>query len=693
MSDTEPFSFPKICDDDIAWACKVMGLPEGAFDETRTFALKSPESIDIAACPGSGKTTLLVAKLAILARKWPYRRRGICVLSHTNVARREIEERLGNTAEGQKLLSYPHFIGTIHGFVNEFFGLPGLRFEGHHIAVIDDALCEKRRRGLLTQPRFGALSTWITNKEKPSQFNPHPNNIVKNLFVASADFAVENKNGEAPFKDASGPSARQLKALVKLVVEDGFHRYDEPLRTWAPNLLNAFPHLLPALRHRFPILFIDEAQDNSELQSSILHRVFWEGDKPIVRQRFGDGNQAIYRSAYDNEGARTDPFPAPAIRHDIHNSHRFGERIAAFADPLSVDPQGLAGVGPDQRKVSAQVDDKHAIFLFDGGACDQVLPTFSRYLGEVFNEDALRKGSFVAVGAVHKRPDDDTKKPRSVCDYWTEYEPELSKSEPRPKTFVEYLWAGRAKVDADNSNAASHVVESMAEGVLWGARTAGANLARRRRKHRYVRELLIENEDALANFTELVRRLAVDKEAYCQQCWDEEWKDKVRDVIGALPDNSLDLEKLEDFLSWPESTAPTATPATQKSNFFREPQTNASLVVPKIRVGTVHSVKGETHTSVLIVETYNQVHQMSRLKNWLLGKEGTEIQRNSESARLKLQYVAMTRPTHLLCLAIPGETFADDDRHNLIRLGWQVATLSKDGNCHWLPPGPQGELF
>lgn len=79
------------------------------------------DSVDIQAFPGSGKTTILVAKLAILAKKWTYSNVGICVLSHTNVAREEIEERLGNTEIGRKLLSYPHFIGTEHSFLIHMF--------------------------------------------------------------------------------------------------------------------------------------------------------------------------------------------------------------------------------------------------------------------------------------------------------------------------------------------------------------------------------------------------------------------------------------------------------------------------------------------------------------------------------------------------------------------------------------------
>ena len=88
-----------ITDVDIDW---VEGILDGniKFDQPRRNIIKNLESIDIQAFPGSGKTTILVAKLAILAKKWTSTTSGICVLSHTNVAREEIEKRLGNTEIG-----------------------------------------------------------------------------------------------------------------------------------------------------------------------------------------------------------------------------------------------------------------------------------------------------------------------------------------------------------------------------------------------------------------------------------------------------------------------------------------------------------------------------------------------------------------------------------------------------------------
>ena len=136
----------KISDDDIDW---VEDLLKINFDEDRRRIIKSLESRDVQAFPGTGKTTLLVGKLAILARKWNYSNCGICVLSHTNVAREEIEERLGKTEEGSRLLSYPHFIGTLHSFFDSFVSIPWLRSQGIKINLVDNEIVLRLHWGAL----------------------------------------------------------------------------------------------------------------------------------------------------------------------------------------------------------------------------------------------------------------------------------------------------------------------------------------------------------------------------------------------------------------------------------------------------------------------------------------------------------------------------------------------------------------
>ena len=50
---------------------------------------------------------------------------------------------------GQRLLSYPHFVDTIHGFVNRFLALPWLYSNGYPSPTIDDDVATAYRRSVL----------------------------------------------------------------------------------------------------------------------------------------------------------------------------------------------------------------------------------------------------------------------------------------------------------------------------------------------------------------------------------------------------------------------------------------------------------------------------------------------------------------------------------------------------------------
>lgn len=234
MTNTNLFEPPPVTDEDVAWVCNALQLPKSAFSgadgkDPRLEILKSAATLDVEACPGSGKTTLLVAKLAVLARKWGDRRRGICVLSHTNAARREIEQRLGDTAEGKRLLSYPHFVGTIHGFVNEFLALPWLRSKHFPIRMIDDEVCQVRRWKKLPVGTRIAL-------EK----NGHDHTLLK---VASVDFSVnvpwgpKGKDGKRGRLGKTTRTYQAIQAACKAAAQEGFFCYDE-MFLWGRELLD-----------------------------------------------------------------------------------------------------------------------------------------------------------------------------------------------------------------------------------------------------------------------------------------------------------------------------------------------------------------------------------------------------------------------------------------------------------------------
>ena len=322
------------------------------FEDARRAILRSNESFDVQACPGSGKTTLLVAKLAVLAEKWPHSRRGVCVLSHTNAARREVETRLAGSAAGQRLLTHPHFVGTIHGFVNDFLALPVLRSDGCTVTLIDDEACfELIKRRLTSWPARGKLGNLAF---KQRTLDGHIRSLV---CPGSVDKLI------AP-TGVDGSLWNVLTGAKAAVIEKGFW-YHADMFAAAEQLLSRYSRVAEFMRWRFPAVFIDEMQDTSEVQSQVLSRLF---PLPVcaLRQRFGDSNQAIYD--FGQSRATTDPFPSPDFR-TLPNSRRFGSQIARKAEPLAVDPPDpeLKGEGPEQDLLPAILNPDempHTVFSF-----------------------------------------------------------------------------------------------------------------------------------------------------------------------------------------------------------------------------------------------------------------------------------------------------------------------------------------
>jgi hypothetical protein len=654
VANADAFQPPAIEDADIAWACGVMGLPATAFagtdgNDPRIVVLKSMETLDIEACPGSGKTTLLVTKLAILANRWAQRRQGICVLSHTNAARNEIEVKLSTCSAGSALLRYPHFVGTIHSFVNEFLAVPWLRSQGYPIKVIDNEIALNVRWSKV------AIGTKAYLRKK--------NREKYCLTYDRADFG----GGE---KSLLGEHTDTYKALVSICAEtskSGYFCYDE-MFVWAAQLLDSYPHIVNDIRLRFPLVFIDEVQDNSELQSAFLNRVFFSNQNPTIRQRFGDSNQAIFQHARQN-GATTDPFPGIA-KMDLPHSFRFGQSIADAANPLGVAPQGLIGRGPALEVAVAARDRRNALFLFDDQTIHSVLAEYAKYLLDAFSADELARGLYTAVAAVHASDKSD-KVPRLLGHYAPTYDPEINRKDPSPATFIQYIFSGRREMVG---RADVHpIVSKMAAAILRLAQLADADvpIARHRNSHRCVLELLSKNRDAQRSYLDLLDRVVCDGGAVSSAYWNGECKSRVAAIAGAIAGNSMKVSECAKFLEWTEQPSAEAERMSRThDNVYRYPPEAPRV---NIRLGSIHSVKGETHTSTLVLDSYFYRHHLQELKPWLLGaKIGGNNQNERMRERLRVHYVAMTRPSHLLCLAMRHDSLTDEDSENFKARRWRI---------------------
>lgn len=659
------FSIPPITDDEVAWASELMGLGANGFavidgDDSRLRAMQNLETCDFEACPGSGKTTLLVAKLAILASRWPSRQRGICVLSHTNAARDEIDQRLCSTGPSSSLVRYPHFIGTIHGFVNEYLALPWLRSKGIMIKQIDTSIALKRRHQKLEWK-------WRVAMEKRGL-------SINALQYDQPDYSGANKGKLSQDTDF----CRAMDAAARVVSEEGYFCFDE-MFVWANELLDHHPEVAADLRMRFPLVFIDEAQDNSELQSAMLHRIFCQGGEPYsVRQRFGDSNQAIYAHP-GADGAQTDSFPS-GEPHNLPRSYRFSQRIADTAKGLGVVPQAMMGAGPTRARMQREALPP-VLFLFDDDSVRNVLPRYGEHLLTVFSVDELAAGVFTAIAGVHEIKDEDTTDiPRAMGHYAPNYDPAIVRKVAVPETFEQYLL--KASCDLDERGNSQVLVNALASALMRLVELVSA-MAVTTPVQKSAHRRLLETLDGGAGeeaYRELLERTLTLEGKFT----DEEWAQAlplVLQIVSQLTGVHKLNQDASGFLTRPGCSSSDGDQADGKTtvpdNSFSFPPGEPKV---RIRLGSIHSVKGETHTATLVLDSFFHKHHLSELKPWILGERSGGMKKKLRGkpeleglrmlGRLKLHYVAMTRPSHQLCLAMRRDVFSDDELELLKEQGW-----------------------
>ena len=210
-----------------------------------------------------------------MSQKWPHGNRGVCVLSHTNVARDEIAKILGTTTVGSHLLGYPHFVGTIHAFVNQFLALPLLRSNGVVVDVIDNDVFASQAIARLKYKY--TLKKWV-------EMNPYQGpGAIATLRYEGAELTLGWEEGSLP-----GPGSEshiQAMALKNELTERGIFRHED-MFAFAASLIATNPDLPSRVSRRFPFVLIDEMQDTSWAQEELLNKVF---DHSVVVQRFSWG--------------------------------------------------------------------------------------------------------------------------------------------------------------------------------------------------------------------------------------------------------------------------------------------------------------------------------------------------------------------------------------------------------------------
>jgi len=630
-----------IDDKQIQYAEKIF-LPKGKkFCEQRRNVLKHMNRCDIIACPGSGKTTVLLAKLTMLEQQLPLKNnRGICVLTHTNIAIDEIKERLGE--ESSRLFAYPNFFGTIQSFVNKFLAIPYYqKTYGHRVRHIDNTAYNtellnafgKLEKGI----RFGLLKKYegydFIGKMTSIRFDLHNNRLIEGI------------SGKPLYKSISKTEIA-LSEMKNKIMEDGILCYDDAY--WlAYKLLNEDAGIMQDLiSSRFAYVFIDEMQDTAVHQSNIFDKLF--DKEKVVIQRFGDPNQAIYDSINSTEQG----WVICEDTLNISNSMRFSNSIANAIKPLELYPTNMSGN-------DTEISNPPIIFTFTKEKTLDVLPTFAQVIKERIHLAPDKR--FKAIGRVGK---DKKGESLSIPSYYPNYN---SKKKSLANRMIFSHMVSKSTIDPDNKCGVRLYKKTIIDAilrVLWLLQIKTDN-DKHYTKSSFINMLSKTNSELYDKLNHFLFKWCLDLKNSADI--KSEFIEFTKEMTNTLY-NIKDLTPLDKFFQ--EIAIDEVSKNTEENVFIYELDDEEEI---RIDISTIHGVKGETHNATLYLETFFYKNDVEEIIQYLKGSTKKKTGKRLPET-CKMAYVGMSRPSELLCIAARKESISDYEQ-DLKDLGWEIIEI------------------
>lgn len=707
-------------DEQIIIAHDILLKGKKAFDAQRIDIIKEDRSCYIQACPGSGKTTSLLAKLIILANKMPLPDgKGICVLTHTNVAIDEIKARVGQKAD--VLFKYPNFFGTIQTFLHKYVTAAALNyFYGSQIAYVDDdvakAVLLKKFRRLPYNKLKKYIYAKIASKEhaidndeitawggkellvsanvikkkgpRSTQYNfligkyelsNFPYN-VKKLIYAKKNMIIESHETEIILSSKMDWLNHKIiidKKHISINSDTGqeyFRIKEEMFKEGILSFDDAYDLAFRYIREkgldfsnfsdkRFKYLFVDEVQDCDKKQVELIKAIF--ADEKVIIQRFGDYCQAIY-DGENQDGTHNENLRSEDVLY-INNSNRFGEKIAKPLRTLCMEENNQL-IGNDEVPSI-----KPIIITYNDPLT--ILPKYVEILNSTFipemnnlsvleiannerQKDPLHRLNVKACGWVGKKGANERK--RFIESYFPTFEKKNVKNKIDGDSFNIFLMK---KPNGSTKDYATSIIH----GILKYLDLCSVTNGNRRHTRTSLLDFLAANsierkENFLSNVMNWALLVAQDNNNENIDSLKASIHQYITDILLPLFE-TIATSEAEAFF-WASIVDTHSDLSVNQGNIFHTDSID-------VEVATVHSIKGETHASTLYLETfYNGHHESDRLADQFKGIAYTGSDEDTLK-NLRVIYVGASRPRYLLCVAIQKDRFDAMDCPGLREI-WDV---------------------
>ena len=368
---------------------------------------------------------------------------------------------------------------------------------------------------------------------------------------------------------------------------------------FAMKLLEKFPSIAKALAFRFPFLIVDEAQDTSDIQMRIIDLLIAQGLNEVML--VGDPDQAIFEWNDAKPGLLNQKFTEWDRSIVLNESRRSSQLICNYTFNISSLEEPSDAVNTEVKDFAHQPK----IIVYNNNLPQIV----SDFLSECESNGITVSKESVAVVYRSKNLVNDITGVAEVPFNKTPWNTEAN--------YTKDFARGKFLYDSGEINLGKRIIEKALVKITKGLSAC--------------------TDDDVEKF--------IDKHGFTH------FKLRVHQFINKLPKTDIPLGQWIDTANLVISKFQLAIKRTGRNYTFQQLFLNNDIANnPQInyRLGTVHSIKGETFDATLLV-----------LKTKGIGPAYKTILNNntsiSDSEELRIAYVGITRPRKILVIAVPNE--------------------------------------
>ncbi len=560
--------------------------------DTQNEILNTEGKFIVRACPGSGKTFTVALKMAEILTKWPYHHQGIAAISFTNVAWKEVELELKETFRIDVPINYPHFLGTIDSFINNFIFFP----YGHLVLECD------KKPILVGEPVF----PWKFKRFE----RDHYQYFDKVSYNIEGDIVPITSRNNFHFKwkkfnqdNSLDGNFIKIKEMKENLKGKGLVNQSD-VDYFSMKLLENYPSIAKTIVLRFPNIFIDESQDTSEIQMRIFELLVENGLEEIIL--IGDPDQSIF----EWNGAKPELFEKKIQEWNkditMNENWRSSQNICDFTYKMSDLSEKSISINEDR-----DYHHKPEIWSYDHTNPD-FESLISQFL-ELCDSEGIKLDSKNI--AILSRSNNLIEQIVLNCNH----KKSVKKINPWKNNYAEQLMRSKYLYDLKEVQESFELLERTYMSLLKG-KTIYSD---------YELSNLI-NEFGYFNFKKEVFGLIslmpnTDKTL-------NEWIDEFKRTIDPKINLKIDLSINDEF-----------------GDLFFDDVFGYNNFRKDYNLSTIHKVKGETFEAVLLIikkKSANNKNYKTMLNN---------NQKTKDNEELRNIYVGITRPKKILVLAVPND--------------------------------------